>query len=425
MSCSFQIIIVSICFVFSTYGNLNFIDDFGTKYSQELDTVLDELTSDLSSINQIQDSAKDDNEISSLTTACTASESCMSTTIVDNNIYCYGYFACRQSTIWTLSSLNCFGSMSCYQATMYTYSSTNAFIKCDGQNSCGKSTLTSTIEGNMFLSGSYSGYASIISASYSNVYCRGFASCRWGTITSNITYCTGHLSCLYEDIIAYSELISSGYYGLYSASIKNTPYIYDIGSYTFRYAEISSLGLDNLEIISRGDYSTSETIVLCYSGSSCVIRCQGDASCDGLTLYCEDGANCQTFRDGRARCPHVNYTSSIDDDVFITKLKNKREIELLESKATSDFENKIKTMQLLVNSETDYNAYRFFQKIIDGKYGVYFIIVMCATATVIVTIAVMALIYQCITYLLKTTTNSIDTSNNNDNNPNRYQYQSI
>lgn len=137
----------------------------------------------------------------SLTRFCTVTDACDSSTIVDYDIYCYGYASCEGSQIITSGYVNCYGCMACSHASLYD----DGWIKCDGYYTCYSSNIgyygSTNGGGTILIDGSYSAWDSTITASLSTVYCRGKLARRFSRITSNVTHCGGLLSCSYADII--------------------------------------------------------------------------------------------------------------------------------------------------------------------------------------------------------------------------------
>ena len=334
------------------------------------------------------DGRPDSGSISSLTTTCNGANSCQDTTISDTYINCYGYDACADSTLKASSELRCDGFYACNSAKMSTPNS-NSIIYCGGKNSCYSGSLTSSNGASMYFSGWNAGILGTITAKYSRISCTSYRSCRASDITSNVTYCSGEEACLSATIRANSTLISSGANALKNSIVEDTPYIYDIGDYTFNNGEISSSGLSRLDIISRGYYSTSNSSVLCYSGSVCSIRCQGDESCNGMQLYCEDGATCRPVCYACASCPTIYNVSSIDDVLVLTHKDVFLESPLI------DLDEQLK-------QEKDmYIRNMNFMDIIDAKYGRKYTSWMVISSIVIINVFVMMILYKCIKCWMK------------------------
>ena len=336
-------------------------------------------------------------------TSCVTSYSCDGSTITDSIIDCLGTETCDSSTLSFSNYAQIAGFLAGTDSTI-TSSSSSGYVVCDSRQSCEYATIT-TQNGAIACRGFYScQYGTLTSDS--SINCQGYYGCYNTSIEANDTNCKGDNSCLYSSITAYDTLYVSGENAVGYGDVLNTAYIYDSGSNTFNYATISSSGLDRMEIISRGDHSTSESLILCYSGSTCVLRCQGDESCNGTTLICEDGASCRTFCYACATCPNISYTSSIDDDSLVSQFKNQRNAKI------KQIQSEEPTTRLSVSHNNNNNNIKHF---IDEKYDrneIYIVIVI----GIVFSFVLIAEVYQCMT-------------NNNKKRKNlkqhEYHYQSI
>ena len=185
-----------------------------------------------------------------------------------------------------------------------------------------------------------------------------------------------------------------------NAVIETTPYIVNTGEYTLQNAIISSNGLSNLVIESRGYYGASNSTLYCYSGSTCDIKCSGDESCYGMNVYCEDGATCKTSCHSYSTCPMMNDVDTIDDSL-LTAVKETNNIN-----AYNELKEEEKNMNVLAVKQSMIN---------NGDNIVMFVVNGC-----ILLLAMIGL-YTLTKFLFSKCQNNKDVSWVG----NRYEYQSI
>lgn len=253
----------------------------------------------------------DDSSIRALSTYCTDTRECTSTTISDTSVYCRGYFSCYQSTITASSLLWCSGDCACYGGTLKSSSGT---IDCYGFQGCRGTTISVSSSGDISCNSRLTCYSATISGSSSSISCSGEHGCHGASITSSSTNCHGEYGCYSSDISASDTLNVSGYYSGAYSTITDTSLIYTHGYYGLINAYISSEDVDELNIYSDGDNSLYNTSLHCFDGSECNVYCDPGQSCNELLFYCYDGATCNLFCDDDcSSCPTI---INVDDFVF-------------------------------------------------------------------------------------------------------------
>lgn len=215
---------------------------------------------------------------------CRNAFSCFSGNIIapdSQHVECDGYRSCQQATKIQTSSTNgiyCYGSYSCEKSTLISRTGTasSGDVRCYGLNACANVEYIETDGGFVNCAAEYSCTNTRIN-SQGRINCRGYHSCS----NSNITLSTDTSIYLDGALSAMNSVLYSG---------------------------------DNdVSFVFEGFDSGYNTTIVCNHNQICTVVCRG-ASCDGLNLTCNDGANC-TFT---ADCDSAQRSSICPNGVCCT-----------------------------------------------------------------------------------------------------------
>jgi len=246
-------------------------------------------------------------------TTCDGTNECSGTVINDNYIYCYGYEGCSSSNISATLGLFCFGYYGCgrYYGTKTNIYAGNA-VYCDGHSAC---------------------YNSIISS-------------------GSFLFCSGENGCYNSTIKKATHLYGDGDRSNYNSIIYNTSYIYGWGYQSFYYATIIvNNKFARTSIMFYGYYSGKNATIHCYSGSTCVLDCQGNA-CTYTTMYCYSGSTCNYVTSSILAVFPTVYTSlsfeqdkEIDARMQLHEKQKREEIKQLEEQHSHQQQNKFEKIK--------------------------------------------------------------------------------
>ena len=150
-----------------------------------------------------------------------------------------------------------------------------------------------------------------------NVYCSAKAACKSATIRAKEVRAGSVLSLQNAMIYGASDISISGFYALHGTIIDSD-------------------GVTNMEVNMWGNSGGNSGTIICRSGSTCSIDCQGNG-CNGLTLQCLTGSICNVSPSGCTSgansgdakingvdCPEWQQSTNDDmDKEMITEARNR------------------------------------------------------------------------------------------------------